>query len=159
MTAIVTEVERSLNWQLLVQETREANGTQGIRKTIDENFAAIGGWTKVASGGIDWSKSTPLGSRLGVEIQVSGRSDMLAVDILHLSEKLQSGAIDAGVIVVPDDSLSRFLTDRTPNFRTAVRHVEHRSKDLPLRVVAFRHDGTGPPLPKIRTNLGKQTPT
>lgn len=153
--AIVAEVELTLNWQLLIEESRQVNGTQGIRKAIDQKFSDIGGWTKVASGGIDWSKSTQQGSRLGVEIQVSGRSDMLAVDIMHLSEKLQGGVIDAGIIVAPDDNLSRFLTDRTPNYRTAIRHVEHRAKDLPLRVLAFGHDGIGPALSKIRTNLGK----
>lgn len=120
--AIVAEVELTLNWQLLIEESRQVNGTQGIRKVIDQKFSDIGGWTKVASGGIDW---------------------------------LQGGVIDAGIIVVPDDNLSRFLTDRTPNYRTAIRHVEHRAKDLPLRVLAFGHDGIGPALSKIRTNLGK----
>jgi hypothetical protein len=74
---------------------------------------------------------------------------------MHLKEELVAGKIDIGIIVVPDDMLSRFLTDRTPNLATAPKHVEHRASDLPIRVLAFKHDGVGPPLEKMRTNLGK----
>jgi hypothetical protein len=80
---------------------------------------------------------------------------MLAVDIMHLKEDLVLGKIDIGIIVVPDDALSKFLTDRTPNLATALKHVEHRARDLPIRVLAFRHDGVGLPLEKMRTNLGR----
>ena len=80
---------------------------------------------------------------------------MLAVDVLHLSAELLAGRIDVAVIIVPDDRLSRFLTDRTPNLRTAIRHINARASDLPLRVLAFRHDGIGPALAKMRTNLGR----
>lgn len=58
------------------------------------------------------------------------------------------------MIIVPDDQLSKFLTDRTPNLSTALRHVQ-RAKDLPIQIIAFRHDGAGSALPKIRTNLGR----
>lgn len=144
-------------FRLLVEEAKYANGTQGIRKTIDERFASLEGWTILKSGGIDWTKVGPTGATIGVEVQVSGRSDMLAVDILHLSESLQKGMIDIGIIIVPDDKLSRYLTDRTPNMATAIKHVENRAADLPIRVLAFRHDGVGPALPKIRTNLGRDS--
>jgi hypothetical protein len=80
---------------------------------------------------------------------------MLAVDILHLSAELIAGRIDVGVIIVPDDRLSRFLTDRTPNFRTAISHIRNRASDLPIRVLAFHHNGTGQALEKMRTNLGR----
>ena len=36
---------------------------------------------------------------------------MLAVDIMHLGRKLQDGAIDIGLIIVPDDALSRHPFD------------------------------------------------
>jgi hypothetical protein len=143
------------SFSLLVEEKRHANGTRDIRGTIDAAFQAIGGWTKIASGGIDWTKKNTQGATVGVEVQVSGRSDMLAVDIMHLAEKLIDGSIDAGVIIVPDNVLSRFLTDRTPNLATAIKHVEHRAKNLPIRILAFRHDGIGPALVKMRTNLGR----
>jgi hypothetical protein len=139
---------------LLIEERPLANGTRWLRKTIDAGFAAFGGWKKKPVGGIDWSKANARGAGVGVEVQVSGRSDMLAVDILHLSAELLAGGIDVGVIIVPDDLLSRFLTDRTPNFRTAIRRINARASDLPLRVLAFRHNGTGPALEKMRTNLG-----
>lgn len=153
---IANEAQSTLSsFQLLVEEKRHANGTKGIRQSIDDAFDAIGGWIKVTVGDIDWTKQSPQGATVGVEVQVSGRSDMLAVDIMHLKEKLEKGIIDVGVIIVPDDKLSRFLTDRTPNLATAVKHVEHRAKDLPIRIIAFAHDGAGEPLSKMRTNLGR----
>ena len=154
--SIIGEATSTLTaFQLSVEEKKHANGTRGIRQTIDERFEQIGGWVKVTVGGIDWTKQNEQGATVGVEVQVSGRSDMLAVDIMHLKEKLVDGVIDVGLIIVPDDVLSRFLTDRTPNLATAVKHVEHRAKDLPIRVLAFRHDGVGQALVKMRTNLGR----
>ncbi len=153
---LVSEVQATLTgFSLLIQETKQINGTRGLRRTIDAGFTTIGGWRKIAIGGIDWTKHNARGASVGVEVQVSGRSDMLAVDLLHLSAELLAGRIDIGLIVVPDDQLSRFLTDRTPNLRTAIKHVESRARDLPIRIVAFRHDGVGGPLVKMRTNLGK----
>lgn len=156
LESIIAEAESTLtSFQLLVAEEKHANGTKGIREKIDGRFAAISGWVKLTSGGIDWTKTNDQGLSVGVEVQVSGRSDMLAVDILHLSESMTHGSIDIGLIIVPNNRLSRFLTDRTPNLATAVKHVESRARSLPIRIVAFGHDGIGPPLSKMRTNLGK----
>jgi hypothetical protein len=158
LSVLVDEAASTLTgFELLVAERKHANGTKGLRQQIDHGFAALGGWNKVASGGIDWTKQNKRGATIGVEVQVSGRSDMLAVDIMHLKESLSSGYIDLGIIIVPDDDLSRYLTDRTPNLRTAIKHVEHRAMDLPIRVLAFRHDGVGDALRKIRTNVGKNS--
>ena len=79
---------------------------------------------------------------------------MLAVDIMHLKEQIEQGKADVGVIIVPDDMLSRYLTDRTPNLRTAIRHIKDRAQHLPIKVIAFHHDLVGRPLPKVITNLG-----
>ena len=92
---------------------------------------------------------------MGVEVQESGRSDLLAVDVLHLHSQLSGGHLDAGIIVVPDDTLSPFLTDRMPNLRTAIRYVESRVPDMPVQIIAFRYDGIGPAIPKARTNFGR----
>ena len=153
---LVAEMEAAVTgFRLHVKETRHANGTRQIRQQIDNRFDALGGWHKVTAGGVDWTKANEQGSKIGVEVQVSGRSDLLAVDVLHLGEQLTAGHLDAGIIVVPDDTLSRFLTDRTPNLRTARRHVESHAQDMAIRIVAFRHDGPGPAIPKARTNLGR----
>ncbi len=153
---LVSEAERTLSmFYLSIEERRHANGTKGIRQSIDAGFDEIGGWTKIVSGGIDWQKHSPTDARLGVEVQVSGRSDLLAVDVLHLKEMIEKGFIDAGLIIVPDDNLSRFLTDRTPNLATAIKHVEGRARDMPIMLVAFQHDGIGGALNKMRTNLGR----
>jgi hypothetical protein len=158
LTRLVEEAEGTLqSFQLHIEETKHVNGTKGLRQKIDDGFEAAAGWTKTTVGGIDWQKSSPIGAKLGVEVQVSGRSDMLAVDIMHLKEAINLGWIDAGLIIVPDDHLSRFLTDRTPNLATALRHVEDRAQDMPIRVLSFKHDGVGPALGKMRTNLGRNS--
>ena len=152
LDSLLREIETAVTgFRLVIKEARYANGTRGIRQSIDARFAAIGGWKKIASGGVDWSKENDSGS-IGVEVQVSGRSDLLAVDVLHLKKELTEGRLDAGVIVVPDDTLSRFLTDRTPNLRTAIRHVD---TEMAVQLLAFRHDAEGPAIPKAVTNRGK----
>ncbi len=152
----IEEAESTItSFHLLIEETKHANGTRGIRQTIDAAFALISGWTKITSGGIDWGKKEGDGRSVGVEVQVSGRSDMVAIDVMHLSRSLKEGAIDIGIIIVPNDTLSRFLTDRTPNLSTAIKHVKIWAEDLPIRIVAFGHDGVGEALVKMRTNLGK----
>ena len=156
LDGLLEEVEAAVTgFRLAILQKRHANGTRLIRQRIDANFGRRRGWSKIASGGVDWSKANPRGSTLGVEVQVSGRSDLLAVDVLHLREELNGGRLDAGIIVVPDDVLSPYLTDRTPNLRTAIRHVNERAADMALLLLAFRHDATGPAIPKSRTNLGR----
>ena len=156
---LLDEIETAVtDFPLLVKEARHANGTKWIRETIDARFEFVGGWTKVVSGGVDWTKVDSADRSIGVEVQVSGRSDLLAVDVLHLHEQLSGGHLDAGVIVVPDDTLSPFLTDRTPNLRTAIKHVDSRARDMPVQIIAFQHDGVGDAIPKARTNLGRLNP-
>lgn len=117
LDVLLDEVNTVLaSFTLLVEERRHANGTREIRRQIDAGFDACGGWEITKVGGVDWMKAVS-GRTMGVEVQVSGRSDMLAVDVLHLREEMQTGGIDVGVIIVPDDRLSRWLTDRTPNLR------------------------------------------
>ena len=153
---LLWEVTRIVTgFKLLVAEMRHANGTRQIRERIDERFETTAGWEKITSGGIDWSKRVEHGRRIGIEVQVSGRSDMVAVDLLHLQAELRGGALDAGVIVVPDDTLAKYLTDRSPDLSTTIRHVERIAPSPALQVVAIRHDGEGPALPKARTNQGK----
>lgn len=104
---------------------KDANGAAFIRQRLDERFAQAGEWEKTASGGVDWIKriryNITVVARLGVEIQVSARSDLLIRDIVHLRNSLQEGHIDIGVIVVPNDYMPIFLPDRTPSYRDAIR--------------------------------------
>ena len=156
LDALVSEIEGVITgFTLAVEPTKHANGTQPIRISLDEGFKSCGGWTQKPTGGVDWSKSGSQGGSVGVEVQVSGRSDLLAVDVLHLMGELQDGTLDVGIIIVPDDELSPFLTDRTPNLRTAKRHVETHASKMPLQLIAFVHDETGLAIPKVRTNLGR----
>lgn len=67
---------------------KDANGAAFIRQCLDERFAQTGEWEKTVSGGVAWIKriryNTAVVARLGVEIQVSSRSDLLIRDIVHL---------------------------------------------------------------------------
>ncbi|QGZ95668.1 hypothetical protein [Terricaulis silvestris] len=92
---IMAEIEATLSgFPLLIEETRHANGTQGIRQAIDHEFSRHSGWKNIAVGGVDWTKTNADGRAVGVEVQVSGRSDLLAVDVMHLSEQLTDGSVE-----------------------------------------------------------------
>lgn len=147
--------------QVLLVPKRDANGAALIREALDLNFKVAGDWIKTSAGGVDWIKGvryeSSVLSRLGVEIQVSSRSDLLIRDIVHLRNSLQEGVIDVGVIVVPDNLMQVYLPDRTPSLKDAVRYIEQEFKEamtFPIIVIAIEHDGTSTqPLPKKRTNL------
>jgi hypothetical protein len=150
---LVQEVRRILTaFPLRVKEERDANGGAAVRKLMDTRFERAGGWEKRQTGDVDWVKChTITGSRvcLGVEVQFSARSDLLVMDIIHLRKALVAGYIDIGILVVPSDRLSVFLTDRGPSMADAQRHVrEARAEDLPLILVSLEHDGPGPALAK-----------
>lgn len=113
--------------EVRIQNKKQANGAGRVRELIDERFAAYDDWVLSKSGDIDWVKrlrfNETIVSRMGVEIQVSGRSDLLARDIIHIRNNLQDSHIDVGVIVVPSDDFEYFLTDRVANYSYAVRYV------------------------------------
>ena len=136
----------------LLEET-DTNSGAAVRELIDALFAKEGGWTKMQTGGIDWRKTKRINGTelaIGVEVQVSARSDLVVVDIMHLRDAIESGAIDIGVIVVPSDAMARFLTDRAPTFRETILAVEERTRSthLPIVILAVEHDGPGSALPK-----------
>jgi len=148
-----------LDTRIELLEQPEANGAAYVREALDQQFKKGKDWSNKVSGGIDWMKrlryNQTLAVRMGVEIQVSARSDMLIRDIVHLRNSLQQGEIDIGVIVVPSDRLSTYLTDRTPSLKDALRYVEQEFKEattFPIVVIAIEHDGPGKALPKKKTN-------
>lgn len=142
---------------------KQANGAGRVRELIDEKFKQYEDWVQSKSGDIDWVKrfryNQTIVSRIGVEIQVSGRSDLLARDIVHIRNNLQDSHIDIGVIVVPADQFEYFLTDRVANFSYAVRYVEEELREAqsyPIILLAIEHDGfSDEPLPKKKTNKGR----
>ena len=153
LAPLIRELEDILTgFELRVKEEKDANGGAAVRKLIDARFDAVGGWTITKAGDVDWVKCHAInGTRVcvGVEIQMSARSDLLVMDICHLRDALTDGVIDIGVLVVPDDTLARYLTDRGPRFSDAVRHVRAaRAEDFPLLLFGLHHDGPGEPLAK-----------
>jgi hypothetical protein len=154
-----------LSTPIVLEETAKANGAAGIREALDKTFGAGHDWIGIKSGGIDWIKRVRYNqtflARLGVEIQVSARSDLLIRDVVHLRNSLQQADIDVGVIVVPDDRMQKFLTDRTPSFSDAVRYIEVEFKEattFPIVIIGIEHDGIGKAIPKKTTNLGSGKP-
>ncbi len=153
-----------ISTEVRVLDKRKANGAASVRELIDGRFKDFSDWKLKKTGGIDWMKriryNESIVSRIGVEIQVSGRSDLLARDIVHIRNSLQDSEIDVGVIVVPSKEFSLLLTDRVADFSYAVRYVEkelREAKTYPIILLGIEHDGlTDQPLPKKTTNLGAQ---
>jgi hypothetical protein len=139
-------------FDLRVVEKKDSNGGAALREMIDDRFERAGGWTKKQTGDIDWTKCHRANGTqvcLGIEIQVSARSDMLVMDIDHLRRSMIAGKIDVGILAVPSDVLGGFLTDRAPRLSDAKRHVDvARAADLPLLLIGITHDGAGDALSK-----------
>ena len=79
-----------LTTEVLVLNKKQANGAGRVREMIDEQFGNYSDWVQSKTGDVDWVKrlryNQTILSRMGVEIQVSGRSDLLARDI-HLRKQ------------------------------------------------------------------------
>jgi hypothetical protein len=152
---LLNEVRAILQtFTLLVDERRDANGAGKVRRLIDDEFKKAEGWKQKKAGGIDWIKRQAINARpryicVGVEIQVSGRSDLLSVDLIHLRTELLQGKIDLAVLVVPSDRLGGFLTDRVAKYSEAQRHMKMaHAEEMPLVLMVIEHDGPGPRLLK-----------
>lgn len=152
---LLAEVRRVLTeFELLVFDGKDKNGAATLRKQLDARFTESGGWKQKKSGGVDWIKQQAINGRprhisIGVELQVSGRSDLIAVDLIHLRNQLLQGTIDLAVLVVPSDALGYRLTDRVAKLSEATRHIEMgRFEDMPFILIAIEQDGYGPALPK-----------
>lgn len=153
LSPLVEEIKEIISgFKLLVHEEKDANGGAAVRKLLDGRFQDRGGWTKKVSGDIDWSKCHMANGTkvcVGVEVQVSARSDLLVVDMIHLTAAFREGRLDIGVLIVPTDRLSRFLTDRGPCISDAKKHARvARLEDSPLILFAIEHDGPGDRLKK-----------
>lgn len=156
---LVSELLRLIRGtRIFLLEKKDANGGKEVRVALDGAFTEKGGWEKNVVGDIDWIKDAKFNdkvvSRLGVEVQVSARSDLVIRDLIHLRNNLQSGKIDVGIIVVPTDLMSVFLPDRTPSFSQTVRYIEIEFREaefFPLILIGVEHDGpSDKPLPKQR---------
>lgn len=153
LDGILDEVRKILSgFSLFVLEKKDSNGGAALREIIDERFTGAIGWKKKQTGDVDWTKCHKVNGTevcLGIEVQMSARSDMLVMDIHHLRTGMAAGRIDVGVLAVPSDVLGGFLTDRAPCLSDAKRHVDvARATDLPLLLIGIAHDGPGNALPK-----------
>ena len=139
-----------LDTKVLLLEVKDANSGAVVREALDKAFVDAKDWLPRKTGGIDWTKrlryNETVLARVGVEVQVSARSDLVVRDLVHLRNKLQEGEIDIGVIVVPSDRMEIFLPDRYPRFSEAVKYVEQEFKEAmltPLVIISIEHDGPG----------------
>ncbi|MBA3976058.1 MAG: hypothetical protein C0504_17770 [Candidatus Solibacter sp.] len=161
LSPLVDEIKSAVTgFTLTVKEETDANGGAAVRKLIDAQFSSLGGWTKKTVGDIDWTKCKQVnGTRVcvGVEVQVSARSDLLVIDMIHLTAAFREGRLDAGVVIVPSDRLGKFLTDRGPCMSDAKKHANTaRLEDSPLILFAIEHDSAGPALAKQQKASFKQ---
>lgn len=61
-------------------EEKDSSSGAVLREFIDKAFQSARGWKKIQSGGIDWRKSLKTNGTelaIGVEVQVSARSDLV----------------------------------------------------------------------------------
>lgn len=152
-----------ISTEVRILDQKQANGAGLVREMIDARFREYPEWIQSKQGDIDWVKriryNQTVVSRMGVEIQVSGRSDLLARDIVHIRNNLQDSHIDVGVIVVPSDEFEDRLTDRVANYSYAVKYVEQELREAqsyPIVLIAVEHDAfSDKPLPKKKTNKGR----
>jgi hypothetical protein len=148
-------------FQLNIQEEKDSNSAGIIRSMIDVRFVAAGGWIQRKSGGVDWMKRQEINGRprfisVDVEVQVSGRSDLVAVDLIHLRKQLLQGEIDLAVLVVPSDRLGKFITDRVATVSQTKRHIDMgRFEDMPFILMGIEHDGPGAAIRKKRYSYKK----
>ncbi len=166
LTPLYEEVKAIIKaFPLLVKEQKNANGGKAVRVMLDAQFDArrASGWQKRQTGAVDWTKCLVIdGARvcLGVEVQMSARSDLIIIDLIHLRLALTNGRIDVGLLIVPNDKLGPYLTDRGPKLADARRMMrEARVEDLPIILLAIEHDGPGGALPKQVKRPSKQYPT
>lgn len=152
---LLSEIRSVLtDFHLEVEEKRDRNGSATLRAILDQRFRQASGWVQTKTGGVDWVKRQAINARpryisIGVEIQVSGRSDLLSVDLIHLRAQLLQGKIDLAVLVVPSDTLGKYLTDRVAKWSEATRHIRMaRGEEMPFILMAIEHDGAGPALLK-----------
>ena len=138
-----------------IKEEKQANGAAEVRAMIDLTFHQGDDWEKMVTGGVDWKKKIRYNrtfmAQIGVEVQISARSDMLIRDVVHLRNSIQEGEIEVGVIVVPSVRFQYFLPDRTPSIRDARRYIEEEFKEamnFPIIVLAVEYDGVGNALEK-----------
>lgn len=144
-----------LSTQVFLLEKKDANGGGALRKLLDKSFEDRQDWTKITAGDIDWTKKIRYNrsfiAKVGVEVQVSARSDLLIRDLVHIRNNLENGEIEVGVIIVPSNLLQVYLPDRTPSIKDAVKYIEEEfteAKRNPIVLVAIEHDGAGEALKK-----------
>jgi hypothetical protein len=142
--------ELLLNTQVFLLEEKDSNGGAEVRKVIDQSFESFENWEKITSGGVDWSKNIRYNrtfiAKIGVEVQVSARSDLLIRDIVHLRNSIQKGEIEVGIIVVPSIKMQIYLPDRTPSIKDARKYIEEEFTEAmtyPIILIAIEHDGPG----------------
>lgn len=144
-----------LGTKISLLEEKDANGGAEVRKLIDKSFEKKSDWIKKTTGDIDWTKRIKYNrtfiAKIGVEIQVSARSDLLVRDLIHIRNNLQQGLIEVGIIVVPSNLMQIYLPDRTPSFKDALKYIEDEFKEAqnyPIVLMAIEHDGSGSALKK-----------
>jgi len=116
LNGLFEEIKEAVTaFRLIVKPECDANSGGVLRKMIDAQFRAIAGWTRKTAGDIDWRKCKIVNGTqvcIGVEVQVSARSDLVFRDVVHFRNQMAKGLIDVGVEILPSDCLV-VLLDRS----------------------------------------------
>ncbi len=144
-----------MNTEVFLEESKDANSGKVVRQKIDGMLESGEDWVKTGTGDLDWIKSKKVAPattiKMGVEIQMSARGDLVIRDLLHMRENMKLGKIEVVVLVVPSDRMSKFLPDRAPSLSETLRYIEKEFEEIqqfPLVLISVEHDGAGNPLPK-----------
>ena len=142
-----------------IKKEKNSNGGAFVKEKLYEQFRSYPGWKEGSAGVIDWIKEIQFSDsqkiRVGVEVQVSARSDLVIRDFVHLGRDFRTGEIDIGVIILPSDDFAYYLTDRAPSLKEAIGYIEvdfRTLMDYPIIIYAIENDGwSETPLPKKKT--------
>jgi hypothetical protein len=142
---LLAEVEKRIQSSVvLLAESDRANHATELQDQLGALFAI-----DKARGG-KWSNCRRIGEaalRMEFRMRISSRREILYKDVLHLRRRLECGAIDLGVIVIPSDKLQRFLSGRTPSSSYAEKVIREMDTDrYPIILIELEHDGLGPTL-------------
>ena len=118
---LIHEIKSAItSFRLELKKEVHGNGSATLRELIDGALRDVGDWTNTASGDVDWIKCRVVdGVRVcvGVEVQMSARSDLIFRDIVHFQKQMREGQIDVCVELLPSDAMSPYSQIGPPDFQ------------------------------------------
>jgi hypothetical protein len=138
-------------------ERSDSNDTGALWDMIRICCVEDGAHIEQSIPGFDWAVNHTVGNAtlcLGVKFGLAPLGEMFSTDILAMKRAVTRGATDAGLVLLPDVALQRFLTGRTPTVPEALKHIAlWEADDFPIGFFGLRHDVPGGRLEKGSAEL------